>query len=71
MLTVDKSVEDELAVLLHQIVDVTEDATARGKAASAMPFSPIGLCQVPRGRRKRGVCPRGQALAECEGEGAA
>ena len=26
-LTVDKSVEDELAVLLHQVVDVSENTT--------------------------------------------
>jgi hypothetical protein len=26
-LTVDKSVEDELAILLHQVVDVSENTT--------------------------------------------
>lgn len=29
LLTVDKSVEDELAVLLHQVVDVSENTTDR------------------------------------------
>lgn len=29
--TVDESVDDELAVLFHQVVDVTENATAREK----------------------------------------
>lgn len=43
MLTVDKSVEDELAVLLDQIVDVTENST---KFQSVRSYTmPIGLGQ--------------------------
>jgi hypothetical protein len=37
--TIDESVNDELAVLLHQVVDITENATARKGALLAKVFS--------------------------------
>lgn len=39
--TVDESVEDELPVLLHQVVDVAEDSTAETNVSTG---PAIGVC---------------------------
>lgn len=36
--TVDQSVSDELSVLLHQVIDVTKNATKKSSVLSAFVF---------------------------------
>lgn len=62
-LTVDESVEDELAVLLDQIVDVTKDSTAR-KRKVVSPCSRSIEAVSQRGR----VLSRGASPPPLEGE---